>query len=266
MEDCARPYFVTLTDIDAADLSGLPWPRGKRRASACAIKSVWRVLLKHANADSECWPKYRTIAAAVGCCVRTVRMAIDALVRWGFVSKTAQTRERDGSQTSNRYRILRGRLTALIARRQGARGGGTGRHPLNHPFEPKASKPTEQATTNTPEVCSRVGMDGMADRKAPPKITERSVREMLWGLGVRGKNLETLVSSSITTQQVAREWSSVVSDPKVRCRPAVLVRRLGQVVGATFVGICRTVSAETTATVLQLENLRRQRQQVAVTR
>lgn len=73
------------------------------------IPLVERALLVSLTArvgkDCTCWPSAATLGKELGCHPKTVRRAVQSLVKRGLVSVTSRSNP-DGGQTSNSYRIL----------------------------------------------------------------------------------------------------------------------------------------------------------------
>lgn len=59
----------------------------------------------HGDKDGWCWPSHRKLAEILGKDERSVRKDVAILVKLGYLQKAPQYRK-DGSQTSNRYRLV----------------------------------------------------------------------------------------------------------------------------------------------------------------
>ena len=82
----------------------LPQLRQVRAITSTAVL-VGQALLTYADRRGECWPAHATLAARVGCCVRSVQRALDALRAAGLLSWDAR-RARWNRRMSNLYALL----------------------------------------------------------------------------------------------------------------------------------------------------------------
>jgi Uncharacterized membrane-associated protein/domain len=67
-------------------------------------KVVYIYLRDHADAEGQCWPGIKTIAAELNLSRSTVKRAINDLEKHGYLEKKHRFRE-NGSYTSNLYTI-----------------------------------------------------------------------------------------------------------------------------------------------------------------
>ena len=77
--------------------------QARRITSTAAL--VGQALLTYADRQGECWPAHATLAARVGCCVRSVQRAMDALRVAGLLAWDAR-RARWNRRMSNLYGLL----------------------------------------------------------------------------------------------------------------------------------------------------------------
>lgn len=90
-----RLYAIRLTQL-----------RQARRITSTAVL-VGQALLTYADRRGECWPAHATLAARVGCCVRSVQRALDSLRAAGVLSWVAR-RARWNRRMSNLYGLMTG--------------------------------------------------------------------------------------------------------------------------------------------------------------
>ena len=78
-------------------------------------KTVYIYLRDRADASGVCWPGIKTIAGELGLSTRTVQRALDDLEDAGLIVKK-QRRRKNGSLTSNLYRLNRGKTSHAPAK------------------------------------------------------------------------------------------------------------------------------------------------------
>ncbi|UEP49629.1 helix-turn-helix domain-containing protein [Burkholderia ambifaria] len=76
------------------------------RLSSMTHLRVLMALGSHTDKHGWAWPSRKTLAEKVGVSTARVSQCIGDLRDWGYIEVYAQTRDSDGGQTSNRYRVL----------------------------------------------------------------------------------------------------------------------------------------------------------------
>src|SRR4051812_29265109 len=69
-------------------------------------KLVYIYLCRMAGSKAQCFPSRKTMAAACGLCVESVKRALQELAAAGLIGKVEQFKE-NGRQTSNLYTIIK---------------------------------------------------------------------------------------------------------------------------------------------------------------
>lgn len=69
--------------------------------------AVYAVLCTYVNAETqECFPSQKSIGSQIGCCQRTVQIALKKLEGCGLIKRTRRMREEDGARTSDLITLL----------------------------------------------------------------------------------------------------------------------------------------------------------------
>ena len=160
-------------------------------------KLVLMALCDHVDEEGLCWPSVKLIAERSGCKRRTVQRHLRDLEQAGIIEAIPHYRD-DGSQTSNRYRVIMSWGGEKVTRR-GVMGDTGGASPVS-PHESSGEPPSKKQRTSP-------------KRKTPDYPAEF---EEVWAVHPRGSKKDALpeyraaVPDRITHERLLKALTSYV--------------------------------------------------------